>query len=204
MPETKRGVGRPRTRPDDESPGGDYVGFRASRKLKRRLSEVAAGASRSLSAETEFRLEHSFDRQDLLGEVLELRFRVPLAGLLMAIGIAMDESSRAAVLLSQLGKRDRQSWADDPFAYDQAIRAANSVLEAFRPKGDPSRPEKFPNSERMGENVAQDTLGNIHPNASIFPDLNPRDAETAKMRRSLGAEMLKRLPTAVLSEEKKK
>src|SRR5205809_7891267 len=115
MSETKRGVGRPRTRPDMDSPG-DYVGFRTPRKLKQQLSEAAARSGRSLSAETEFRLEHSFDRQDLLGEVLELRFGVPLGGLLMTIGIAMDNGGRAAALVSQLGKRDRQSWADDPFA----------------------------------------------------------------------------------------
>src|SRR5205814_1986016 len=139
------------------------------------------------------------------GDVLELRFRVPLAGLLMAIGSAMDESSRAAALFSQSGKRDCQSWANDPFAYDQAIRAANSVLEAFRPKGDPTRPEKFPGSENTGENAARVILSDIHPDSPIFPDLNPRDVETVRIRSAVGAEMLTRLPgpTVFVQEEQK-
>ncbi len=62
----KRPVGRPRTRNSKGVPG-DYVGFRASRDLKRRLEEAAAVSGRSLSTEAQFRLESSFSEESALG-----------------------------------------------------------------------------------------------------------------------------------------
>lgn len=70
-PMDKRRVGRPRTRLG-EGPG-DYVGFRAPPELKARLAAAAAATGRSLSTETQFRLEQSFRDDQLLAALAELR-----------------------------------------------------------------------------------------------------------------------------------
>jgi hypothetical protein len=76
-------VGRP-TKPGKS---GERVplGLRVTAKLKSQLDEAFKTSGRSQSQEAEFRLERSFDRQDLLTEVLSLAFGDNDAELLLAI-----------------------------------------------------------------------------------------------------------------------
>jgi DNA end-binding protein Ku len=66
----RKSVGRPR---QDAEPGERaQLSFRVTAELKRRLDAAADESGRSQSQEAEFRLERSFDRQDLLSEVQRL------------------------------------------------------------------------------------------------------------------------------------
>ena len=78
-----------------------HFGFRVTPEMKQRIESAAAQSGRSMSQEVEFRLERSIDREDLLSDVLELKFGPEVAGLLLAIGIAMDNGGRRANSLLQ-------------------------------------------------------------------------------------------------------
>src|SRR4051794_23704862 len=99
MAETSKRVGRPRIRPESEG-AGDYVGFRAPRELKEKLAAAAAASGRSLSTEAQFRLERSFEREqlvaDLLGQALALRYGAAFASILRDLATAMDRVGRHA------------------------------------------------------------------------------------------------------------
>ena len=106
--------------------------------LRARVEEDAKRRGVSINAEIVDRLERSFDRQGLLSEVLSLEFGKELAGVLMLLGAAMifadcfHRTSRETTLREPKGA---WTWAPDADAYDQAVQAAVTVLEAVRPEG---------------------------------------------------------------------
>ena len=67
----KKRMGRPTKAPVE----GERVslGLRVTADIKRRLEEAAVKKGRSLSQESEFRLEHSFDTELMLLEALTSR-----------------------------------------------------------------------------------------------------------------------------------
>lgn len=154
-----------RGRPGRKIKSGERVmlGLRVTPEMKGRLDEAAQHSGRSQSQEAELRLERSFDREDLLSETLTLAYGPRLAGILLLLGAALQETGRVAAVLatpkpaapskirgvSPSGQDDvafellydtTKLWLDDPFAYDQAMSAAIAVLEAARPAGDPKPP----------------------------------------------------------------
>jgi hypothetical protein len=68
----KKRMGRPTKAPVE----GERVslGLRVTADIKRRLEEAAVKKGRSLSQESEFRLEHSFDTESMLLEALTLAY----------------------------------------------------------------------------------------------------------------------------------
>jgi hypothetical protein len=163
------------------------LGLKVTPEIKNKLDHQAKRNGRTQSQEAESRLDRSFDRQDLIEEVMELKYGNPLAGILMAIGVAIEKAGRAAALYSQLGAQDRRTWVDDPFAYDQGMKAAVDILDRLRPPGDIVAPSKFKNASKIGSNVAAEIIDEIISEAPIFPDLNPHDADTARLRRALSS-----------------
>ena len=82
MDKPKKRIGRP-TRPP--KPGERVtLGLRVTAELKNRIEGAANEKGRSLSQEAEFRLERSFDREELLPEVLTLAYGKSLANVLIA------------------------------------------------------------------------------------------------------------------------
>ena len=78
-------IGAPPKR--DPRPGERFtIATRVRPELKRRLDAAAAESGRSQAQETELRLERSFDRTDLLGEVLNLAYGEEIAAELRRLG----------------------------------------------------------------------------------------------------------------------
>ena len=120
----RKSVGRPRQEPE---PGERaQLSFRVTAELKRRLDAAADLSGRSQSQEAEFRLERSFDHQDLLSEALTLAYGRKVAGIVIALGIVMDGAAK---------KTTHVDWTDQPKAFDDAVQAASTLLTAARPKG---------------------------------------------------------------------
>jgi TraY domain len=115
------------------------LGLRVTPEMKRRLDEAAKRSGRSQSQEAEFRLERSFDRSDLLSDVLRLEFGRDLAGVLMMLGSAMIWADAFHRVDSPADKRPRANhpwrWAPDLQAYNEAVDAAVTILQALRPLG---------------------------------------------------------------------
>jgi hypothetical protein len=83
-----RKIGAPPKR--DPLPGERFtIATRVSPTLKRRLDAAAEESGRSQAQETELRLERSFDRTDLLTEVLTLAYDKEIAEDLIWIGKVM-------------------------------------------------------------------------------------------------------------------
>jgi hypothetical protein len=70
------------------------VGLKVPPKLKERLDEAAQSNGRTQSMEAEARLAWSFDRVDLLPEVLRMAYGTDIAVVLALIGRAMSASKR--------------------------------------------------------------------------------------------------------------
>src|SRR5262245_19190577 len=121
-------VGRPPMTPQ----AGQRVslGLKVTPEVKTRLDLAARHTGRTQSQEAELRLERSFEREDLLSEVLALHFGRQLAGILIAVGLGMDGAGR----LKQTNPFERD-WMDKRDRFDHAFRAAVALLDAMRPAG---------------------------------------------------------------------
>lgn len=122
-----RKVGRPgrEPRPGERVP----LGLRVTPDLKRRLDGAAMRSGRSQSQEAEFRLASSFDREDLLREVLSLRFGDEVASWLLTLGLAAEGVGGHCFRMKHT--RDAETWAADGFAVKQALEAMRHVVDAI-------------------------------------------------------------------------
>jgi hypothetical protein len=122
------------------------IGLRVTPEMKTQLDTAAKQNGRSLSQEVEIRLERSFDRQKLLPEVLTLTYREELSGLLMLLGVAMDEVGRLHINTTRRGDKVPDiHWTDEPKAFDQAVQAAIMILKAARPSPGAGKPQNTSN-----------------------------------------------------------
>jgi hypothetical protein len=158
-------------RPTKAAAPGERVslGLKVTSDIKRRIDEAARESGRTQSQEAEARLERSFDHQELLPQVLELSYGRQLAGVLLMLGHAMKTTGESAGLSAasdspSLTLEGARKWFDIPYAYDQAVRAADSIFEALRPPNDPGIPKHMRGSdgeldlgdvaEHLGERLA--------------------------------------------------
>jgi hypothetical protein len=155
------------------------LGILASAQLKTRLTEEAEKAGRSLSAEAEFRLERSFQQQDLLGEVLSLTYGPKLAELVAMVASAMRAAGSAAALSGEHSWDAVDRWTEIPYAFNEAFVAAVTVLEGRRPAGGSDWPDTLlsapvPEPQRkpgeLGEKLARDVLRSGPPAKWSEPD----------------------------------
>lgn len=116
------------------------LGLRVTADIKRRLDSAAEKNGRSQSQEAELRLERSFKDEDLLSNVLEIAYGPQLAGMLLSIGWAMEDVGRGAAFTRAGTLEAVDNWFNDPYAFDQAAKAAATILLSAQPKGDPSPP----------------------------------------------------------------
>lgn len=115
------------------------LSLRMTPGLKRRLDAAAEANGRSQSQEAEFRLERSFDRQDLLAEALTTAYgSKEIAGLVMLIGDALQNAGSAQYALGrpwpEVLAEGRGAWVADSDAYIQATDAVHRILEVLRPQ----------------------------------------------------------------------
>jgi hypothetical protein len=121
----KRGVGRPRTRPEKPR-AGDYVGFRVPSELKAQLENEAKRNGRSLSTETQSRLEQAFKNETTL--------------LFEAWGMAYGAQGRDFLRL--IGDVIRHApigpdWLNDPAEYALVAAELTEIINnsTLRPQG---------------------------------------------------------------------
>jgi hypothetical protein len=139
MQEPKHKAGRPRREPA----AGERVGLslRVTPETKRALDFAAEQAGRSLSQEAELWLEQSKGSQRLLFDALELVYGRELAGLLIAIGDAMKSTAEYEPFTLLVG--DESVW-ENPWRYDQMAKAAERLIDQFRPNGKIVQPRQIP------------------------------------------------------------
>jgi predicted transcriptional regulator len=115
------------------------LSLRMTPGLKRRLDAAADANGRSQSQEAEFRLEQSFDRQELLADALTTAYgSKEVAGLVMLIGDALQNAGSGQYALfrswPEVLTEGRGAWMANSEAYAQATDAVHRILEALRPQ----------------------------------------------------------------------
>ena len=114
------------------------ISTRVTSDTREALEGAAAKSGRSLSQEIEWRLRRSFDEErgivDKLGGPESYAF-------LRLIAQSIDMTARQAGNIASRARGHSVTWLNDPYVYDQAVKAVIVVLEAFRPEGDPARPK---------------------------------------------------------------
>ena len=162
------------------------LGLKVTADVKNKLDGEAKLNGRTQSQEAEARLDRSFHHQDLLSEVMELKYGSQLAGILMMIGAAMGRAGRVCEVYSQIGVNPRKHWADIPYAYDQAAQAAAGTLERLRPQGEIAEPSGLgPKVTDAGLIAVAGLFDELANSVPLVPDHNSYDAETARLRRAL-------------------
>ena len=155
MEESSKRIGRPTKA---AVPGKRVsLGLKVTSDIKKRLDSAARVSGRTQSQEAEARLERSFDHQELLPQVLALAYGSQLAAMLLMLGDAMKATGESAGVSATADRRSTtlertQKWFDMPYAYDQAVRAADRILEALRPAGA---------SQHMRDTEAELHLGDV-------------------------------------------
>jgi hypothetical protein len=117
----------------------------------------------------------------MLPETLEQIYGRQLAGLLLLLGKVMRDSSRSAAFSIEPTLEAAEGWMDRPWAFEQAAKAAVTVIEAVRPEGEPAPPHsitKLPDPIKssmlnVGESFARTALLAVHspdrgPTASLI------------------------------------
>jgi hypothetical protein len=147
---------------------------------------------RSLSAEAEFRLERSFQEQDLLDQVLTLAYRPQTAGLIQVLGQTIGET---VIMASRPSAAMRpEDWLSDPSVFASVYDAVGTVFKWFRPAGDAGPPLTVPGPHGpspIGPGIA----------ASILQDIAFGEADSgadharwgARIREKLGPAAIERL-----------
>jgi len=131
MTREKKRVGRP----TKKAKAGERVplGLRVTAELKSRLDDAAKRSGRSQSQEAEFRIERSFDRQDLLTEVLTLRFGETVARLLLRFG---GDAQLRTLALHSLNRSVSRN--EGQFDYETFVDVNSTLHPGWAP---PSREE---------------------------------------------------------------
>jgi hypothetical protein len=162
--ETKRSHrGRP-TKPPKHGKKST-LSIRATADLKKRLDRAAKESDRPFSQEAEIRLERSFERQDLISDVLDLTYGQRVADFLIAIGALMSKTGRHAGFISSRTLAGADNWLDDPWAYEQAAQAVQQLLDKLRPPGEIKAPNASP-QEVVGGPAPME-LSDIYANLGV-------------------------------------
>jgi hypothetical protein len=117
-----------RGRPTQEATPGTKVslGLTVTADLKARLDQEAQRTGRTQSQEAQWRLELSFDRQDLLDEVLTLAYGPQTAALLSVLGHAVSMIER---------RNDKEDCLTTPKGYTDVATAIDTIVKALNPGG---------------------------------------------------------------------
>jgi hypothetical protein len=142
-----------------EKPELMQVSFRTREPLRAALESAAKARGVSMNTEMNERLMRSFEDE----VKLETEFaRVQLYAILRIVANTMDLAGGSTAMMSNMLTKAPKNWVDNPFAYDQAVKAANYIFEQFRPPGKIG--DATPNSpqiQNMGEEFAKGAVESL-------------------------------------------
>jgi hypothetical protein len=135
------------------------LGARVREPLRVALESAAASRGVSMNAEINERLMRSFEDEEKLETETD---RVQLYSILRIIAAVMDHAGAAAAIISNMSTGAPRRWIDNPFAFDQATKAALYILDAFRPTGEiVGAPSSSIRMENVGNEFAAGTIDAI-------------------------------------------
>jgi len=113
--------------------GPDRVQFilRVPKDVHSQLEQKAKARGVSMNAELALRLEASL-ANDRRAELFETGLPATIGEV---VAVTMHETGKFAGLHSTMTVEGSLKWYDDPYAYDQAARAAAAIIDWLRPYG---------------------------------------------------------------------
>jgi len=108
--------------------------FRTNTQTRDRLQALADARGVSINREINDRLERSF-----IGDALQLghsEASPQLFAVLNMVAAAMNAAGRAAAFSTMFDEKKAMSWHTDPFAFEQAVKAAQRIFDHCRPPGE--------------------------------------------------------------------
>jgi len=102
------------------------------------MDDAALKSGRSVAQEIELRLEGSFERGELLGDVLDFAFGKRSAALFLLLGLVINDVGRFAGKIASGTPAGGENWMSNAGAFEQVRQAVGEVLERFHPEGDRS------------------------------------------------------------------
>jgi uncharacterized protein (DUF1778 family) len=178
------------------------LSVRVSPELRDQIEKAAQQSGRSLTQETEIRLQASFAADRHLMDALDLAFGRQLAGLLTLLAHVMRQAGRSAGFRSTNTLDGAEDWMLNAYASDQAIAAANTVLEAVRPEGDASPPATAAYSQFPGldfDPVVPYLVAVAYPGSGISDNMKRIGAE---VREKLGDAVADRIARNIGPEQR--
>ena len=132
------------------------IGLRVPEDLREKIQTAANERGVAVNKEISDRLERSFNEgmsisaTDGDGE---------LYSILRVVAAAMDLAGPMAAIMSTLNPESGKAWINNSIAYEQALKAAVTVLEALRPQSpaDP-HPSMSDSVNTMGNEIATGIL----------------------------------------------
>jgi hypothetical protein len=113
------------------------LGLRVTADTKARIDDAAYRSGRSQSEEATWRIERSFDHEDLLLDTLRLAYgEFGLVVLLLAYRMQTDGRFAAWQATNDVACWQNDAWMANPTGYDAAVQRAHQILEIFRPAGE--------------------------------------------------------------------
>ncbi len=121
--------------------------FRVRGQLDEQLQAAAAASGRSVSEEIEYRLSRSFEKQDLLPEILTLKFGDTLAKMLMRVG---DEEKLVKLAATSVWRRDSGEFDYETYVmFNEAAHLSTPVSrEEWEQRLAPPTDEEFEEMKR--------------------------------------------------------
>ena len=150
------------------------MNFRITPATKRLLKQAAEASGRTMSAECEFQLQRA----------LSLMGTGRTFALMMMIGGTIDR-------LVRMRADDADArWWNDPFLFDQAAKAVNSIFGMLRPKGELPQGEDIfeAGGPRKGEFAIEATMREVQLVDPTIPfaDQTPHQRWLILLKRELG------------------
>jgi hypothetical protein len=167
--------------------------FRTTEEIRDKLTEAAAAHGVSVNQEINDRIAASFAAE-------RIYTNPSLSGLIKLVRVAMQGAGQRAAFLKKgyfgfdpVKVDEIGLWFHDPYAFDQAKRAVDAILEVCRPPG-PSEPPAYEEADfvtwmrRVGQECVRQLLTEIR--------LNEPGSLGEEVRRDLEPALLERLETA--------
>lgn len=166
------------------------LAFNITSELMGKIRAAQAKTGRSQSAEVEHRLERSFQREDLLEDVITLRYGKLAGALIETIADVMQTATLWGNALVNREQKQAADWRqDDPRIYVTTLKAVHRLLDMLDPANDgpPSRPPSGPLT--WEKPVTWETLADIAAAEAYYrASLDPRRRDAFK---ALGADLSK-------------
>jgi hypothetical protein len=135
------------------------IKIRMKEPLREAIERSAKERGVSMNFEMTDRLDRSFliENHDrlLVADVLELAFGPKLGAFLLMMGQYADFGAQVAVWKNAGDIGATRHWTEEPYAFEQMVRAFTEILEAVRPDGEATPPKPF---RWSGENLADNPL----------------------------------------------